>query len=224
MRQEQHAVTARGLELRTRRGIVYPPTSLSIAPGSVTALLGPARSGRTALLLTLAGRMRPSAGSARVCGHDLPREPRLVRRAVGLGLVAGVNDLDDALSPADHVAERRLLGGWQQRGPARDVLLRCGLARVANVRVGDLDTLARTRLGIALALVGSPELVAIDDLDHDLELAEQAVLADLLHSIAEEGTTVVFTCVDERTAALADATVALGTGAAREEATIHALT
>ncbi len=223
MRQQEPAATTRALELRTRRGVVYPPTTLTVEPGSVTALLGPARSGRTALLLTLAGRMRPTAGTARVCGRDLVRERRLVRASVGLGLVAGVNDLDDALSPADHVAERRLLGGWRRRRQVRDVLLRCDLGSVAHARVGDLDTLSRTKLGIALALVDAPALIAIDDLDHDLDLAEQAELAHLLRTIAKDGTTVLFTCVDERTAALADAVVRLRQPAPHEEVTADAV-
>ena len=205
----ERVVRARGLELHTRRGQVYPPTSLDIAEGSVTALLGPARSGRTAMLLTLAGRMRPTSGAARVCGHDIGRDARRVRATVGLGLVASVNDLDDALTCAEHLIERALLSGGRLRIDVNAALETVGLTGTCDTRIGDLDTEGCMRLGIALALVGDPQLIAIDDVDHDLELHQQAAVVALLREVAQAGTTVFFTCVDERTAALADATIVL---------------
>ena len=136
-------------------------------------------------------------------------KPALVRKAVGLGLVAGVNDLDDALTASEHIAERELLCGWRSRLDRNAALGRVGLDGKGDTRVGDLDTEECMRLGIALALVGDPALIAIDDVDHDLELHQQASVVGLLREIALCGTTVCFTCVDERTAALADATIIL---------------
>ena len=211
------AVHAHGLGLATPRGVVYAPTSLDIAQGAVTALLGPARSGRTALLLTLAGRMRPSSGSARVLGHDVVRQGARVRSLVGLGLVAGVNDLDEALTAGQHFTERALFSrGGRPLDPA-DSLARAGLERAENTRVRDMDTASRARLGVALGLVGDPRVLAIDDIDHDLELAEQAAIVGLLRDIAGSGVAVFFTCVDERTAELADAVITLPPTAPEKE-------
>ncbi len=218
METTSRAVHSRGLELLTPRGCVYGPTSLDIGHGAVTALLGPARSGRTALLLTLAGRMRPSAGVVRVCGHDAVRESARVRAMVGLGLVAGVNDLDDALTVGQHLSERALFAGRRRRlSGASSPLALVGLDGAENSRVSDLDTDARARLGIALGLVGEPQVLAIDDIDHDLELAEQAAIVDLLRDVAACGPAVFFTCVDERTAALADVAITLPSMTVREE-------
>jgi ABC-2 type transport system ATP-binding protein len=217
METTAHAVHARRLGLTTSRGPVYPAISLDIARGAVTALLGPARSGRTALLLTLAGRMRPSSGSARVCGHDVVRSGARVRKLVGLGLVAGVNDLDDALTAGQHLAERVLLSRGRRPVDSAYSLAFVGLAGAENTPVRDIDTAGRTRLGIALGLVGNPCVLAIDDIDHDLELAEQAAIISRLRDIAASGVAVLFTCVDERTAALADTVITLGVAAREEE-------
>jgi ABC-type multidrug transport system ATPase subunit len=202
------ALRARDLELHTNRGPVYPPTSFDVDPGTVTALLGPARSGRTALLLTIAGRMRPTGGSATACGHDVVREAHRVRASVGMSVVAGVNDLDDPLTPAQHLAEISLLRGARRIDRAA-LLGRVSLTGLENRPVGRLDTEQCMRLGIALALAGEPPMIVIDDLDHDLELSQQTSVVATLREIANAGTTVVFTCVDPRTARLADAVVTL---------------
>ena len=70
-------------------------------------------------------------------------------------------------------------------------------------------------LGVALALAGNPPLIVIDDLDHDLELAQQSGIVDLLREIAAAGASVIYTCVDERTARFADKTVVLPASANR---------
>ena len=224
MRTTDGGLHARDLELHTARGPVYAPTSLDIEPGSVTALLGPARSGRTALLLTLAGRMRPSGGTATVACHDIVRGARKVRGDVGLGLISGVNDLDDPLTAEQHLRERALMRGGL-RGFDREALLgRVGLKGLGGRPVSRLTTEQRMRLGIALALVGNPPIIAIDDLDHDVELEQQAAIVGTLREIAASDTTVVFTCVDVRTAALADAVVTLpAADQLHQEARIHAV-
>ena len=68
------AVVARNLHLTGKRGPVYGPIDLTVRTGELLLVTGPAGSGRTALLLTLAGRLRPSPGSElTVLGHRLPR-------------------------------------------------------------------------------------------------------------------------------------------------------
>jgi ABC-2 type transport system ATP-binding protein len=202
-------IQARDLELHTRRGEVYPPTSFDIEPGTVTAVLGPARSGRTALLLTISGRMRPTGGRATTAGHDVVREARKARSSVGLGVFGGLNDLDEPLTPEQHLAERRLMLRGRGRLDASALLRRVGLAGLGRRPVSRLTTEQCVRLGIALALIGEPPVIAIDDLDRDLEPDRQAAVIATLREIACEGTTVVFTCIDARTASLADATVTL---------------
>ncbi|NUS01000.1 MAG: ATP-binding cassette domain-containing protein, partial [Nonomuraea sp.] len=73
-------IVAKGLSVEG----VYPEVSLEAGAGTLTVIAGPAGSGRTSLLLTLAGRMRPTTGTLSVAGHT---RPRAVRGVAALALV-----------------------------------------------------------------------------------------------------------------------------------------
>lgn len=200
------AISVTGLTLTTRRGPVFSDLTFTADGNRVTALLGSTGCGKTALLLTLAGRMRATRGRGTVCGLDLARDASHVRTAVGLGLVAGVNDLDDALTAGQHAREALLFRGGRSDSP-HSVLARVGLADEKDTAVRDLDIEQRELLGIALGLVGGVRVLVVDDIDHDLDVAQQERVMLLLRSLSAEGVTVIAACINERTAELADAIV-----------------
>ncbi|MGI5118827.1 ATP-binding cassette domain-containing protein [Marinactinospora thermotolerans] len=191
-------VEARGLGLRTGRGPVYQDVDLDAAPGSLTAVRAERGCGRTSLLLTLAGRMRPTSGSLRVDGHALPHRARLVRRIAALGVSEGVNDLDDRLRVREHLRERLHLRMRPARGALTGAALEsAGLAESDGRRlVRDLSTLERRRLGVALALLEEPRLLLVDDLDLGLGPDHQRDLWRTLRDLADDGPTVVTACAD----------------------------
>src|SRR5256885_10204398 len=92
-------LTAQGLGLRTRRGWVFRDVDLTVEPGELVTLTGPAGSGRTSLLLALAGHFRTTAGTRRLAGR------------AGIGLVPRINEPEPGLTAAEHVRERQLLVG-----------------------------------------------------------------------------------------------------------------
>src|SRR5690348_6780189 len=92
-------VSADGLGLRTRRGWVFRDVSLRVEPGELVAVTGPAGSGRTSLLLALAGHFRTTEGTYALAGR------------AGVGLVPGLNEPERGLTAAEHVQERLLLLG-----------------------------------------------------------------------------------------------------------------
>ncbi|MFH8410642.1 ATP-binding cassette domain-containing protein [Streptomyces sp. NPDC018019] len=213
------AVTATGLGVEGPRGWAFRDVGLTAEPGSLIAVEGPSGSGRTCLLLALTGRMTPTAGTAEVAGLPLPKKMAAVRAVTALAHVPGVTDLEPALTVAEHLRERILL---QRRfGPLPGIpgaLLRPRRERTASARARteaaleaaglDLDSLpkgARTavrdleraealRLSIALALIGRPRLLAVDDTDMKLPDAERADVWATLRALAESGTTVVAVC------------------------------
>ncbi|MBT2448478.1 ATP-binding cassette domain-containing protein [Streptomyces sp. ISL-43] len=219
------AVKAEGFGLKGPRGWVFRGVGIDAAPGSLIAVQGPSGSGRTCLLLALTGRMKPTEGHAEIGSHRLPKRMAAVRRVAALGPVSGVNDLDQALTVAEQLREGALL---QRRyeGPVRALLRPRGerrsstAARIAaalaaagldlatlpkgpRTSVRDLERLESVRLSVAIALLGSPRLLALDDLDLKLSDAERAEAWDLLRSLAARGTTVLAVCSE----APADATV-----------------
>ncbi|PZT69698.1 ABC transporter ATP-binding protein [Streptomyces sp. SW4] len=211
-------VTARGFGLRGPRGWAFRGVDVDAGPGSLIAVEGPSGSGRTCLLLALTGRMKPTEGSAAVGGMRLPRQMAALRRVSALAHVPGVTDLEPALTVGEHLRERVLLqrrfgdslrGLFGPRGRrATEARLRidraleaAGLDREAlpkgsRTAVRDLERLEALRLSIALALLGRPRLLGVDDADLKLSAAERDEVWSLLTSIAESGTTVVAVCAE----------------------------
>ncbi|MFC5198754.1 ATP-binding cassette domain-containing protein [Streptomyces kaempferi] len=209
-------VTATDFGLEGPRGWAFRGVGVSAEPGSLIAVEGPSGSGRTCLLLALTGRMRPTEGSALVGGSTLPKQMGAVRRVSALAHVPGVTDLDPALTVGEHLLERALLqrrfggplrGLWRPRAERNagteqridDALAAAGLDREAlpkgpRTAVRDLERLESLRLSVALALVGRPGLLGVDDTDLKLSDAERTEAWALLTSIAASGTTVVAVC------------------------------
>ncbi|MFC0042392.1 ATP-binding cassette domain-containing protein [Actinomadura rayongensis] len=195
------AVETDGLTLRGPRGPVYRDVTLRVPAGGLVALAGIAGSGRTALLLTLGGRMRPSSGTAVIGGHPLPRGMRAVQRIAALGVVTGVTDLEPALTVGEHVGEaldlhEGLFGRWRHRdrriGAALD---RVGLDVPLRTRADELAPDDARLLGAALALVGDPGLLLLDDVDEGLPPVRQRALWERLRALAGD-VTIIAACHD----------------------------
>jgi ABC-type branched-subunit amino acid transport system ATPase component len=234
-RQQQRgaAVVAEGFGMKGPRGWSFRGVAVDARPGSLVTIEGPSGSGRTCLLLALAGRMRPTEGRAEVGGLALPRRMAAVRRISALGPVPGVSDLDPALTVAEHLRERALLQRRFDGSPL--ALLRPRRERAAASRarveaalgaagldldalpkagrtsVRDLERLEALRLSIALALIGEPRLLAIDDADLKLSGTDRAECWALLRSIADGGTTVLAVCSEAPGGTVAIRTTASGT-------------
>nr|WP_203686119.1 ATP-binding cassette domain-containing protein [Streptomyces sp. SID14515] len=198
------------------RGRVFRNVTFSAEPGALVAIEGPSGSGRTCLLLALTGRMRTTEGHAETGGLRLPKQAAAVRRIAALGPVPGVSELDPAFTVAEHLGERALLQG--RYGASLRTLLRpraerraAAAARVdealeaagldpatlpksGRTSVRDLERLEALRLSVALALIGKPRLLAVDDTDLKLPDAERAQAWALLRSVADAGTTVLAVC------------------------------
>ncbi|MGW5370844.1 ATP-binding cassette domain-containing protein [Streptomyces sp. NPDC004009] len=209
-------LTVGGLGLKGPRGWVFRDVTFDAEPGSLIAIEGPSGSGRTCLLLALTGRMKPTQGVAAVAGFKLPRHMAAVRRIGAVANVAGVTDLEPALTVGEHLRERALL---QRRfgdslrealRPRRDrvhearlrvdaALAAAGLdvetlPKGSRTAVRDLDRPAELRLSVALALLGRPRLLGVDDVEMKLSDSEREEVWDLLRSLTRAGTTVVAVC------------------------------
>ncbi|MFE2158745.1 ATP-binding cassette domain-containing protein [Streptomyces lydicus] len=210
------AVTAASFGLKGPRGWAFRNIDLTAGPGSLIAVQGPSGSGRTCLLLALTGRMKPAEGTAEVGGLPLPKKMAAVRAVSALAHVPGVAELDPALTVGEHLRERALLQG--RFGGSLRALLRPRRERRAEARalvdgaleaagldpeslpkgirtsVRDLERLEALRLSVALALVGGPRLLAVDDTDLKLSDEERAAAWAMLRGLAAAGTTVLAVC------------------------------
>ena len=151
-------ISACGLGLKTFAGFAYRDVDVDVHKGELVAVRGRNGSGKTALLLTLAGRMKPTAGTLTVGGFELPRQRSKVERHVGLALFSGLNDLQESLTVLYVLgAEFELYGRKPRRESVTGYLRAWELEDVANVRVKDLTSEKLVQLGIALAFVGEPD-------------------------------------------------------------------
>ena len=171
-------LTARGAGVRHRRRWLFHDLELAAEPGDLVAVVGPPGSGRTTLLLALARRFRLSAGRVTVDGTP------------ALGYVPEVTAPEPVFTVAEHVRERLMLLGRPKDEPV-DLL---GLD--PEIRGRDLTPYEKQVLGLVLALLSKPALIALDGLDNGLDAAEQEALLKQLTEIAATGPTVVLTARD----------------------------
>ncbi|MFJ5078873.1 ATP-binding cassette domain-containing protein [Streptomyces sp. NPDC088553] len=230
------AVVADGFGLKGPRGWAFREVSFRAGPGALVAIEGPSGSGRTCLLLALTGRMKAKEGTAEIGGLRLPKKMAAVRRISALGHVPGVSELDPAFTVAEHLGERALLQRRfdgsvrtflrrpsERRASARaridEAVAAAGLDLAAlpkgeRTSVRDLERLEALRLSIALALIGRPRLLAVDDTDLKLSDADRAEAWALLRSVADSGTTVLAVCSEAPEGALRITTLDATTAAA----------
>ncbi|MCA0295207.1 MAG: ATP-binding cassette domain-containing protein [Actinobacteria bacterium] len=196
------AVLARTLQLDGKRGRVYGPVDLDIAPGTVTLVTGRAGAGKTSLLLTLVGRMRPNRGSDLVVlGRRLPgRAAGVQRRSTAVG-VHGLDDLDEEVTVAATIRERQAwLAPWYRvvRTPddaavadlCAGVFGRNDVPRARQL-VHELDEAANLQLRLALALLSRPELVVVDDIDALHDTDGRRLVWESLRTLGRLGVTVI---------------------------------
>jgi RND superfamily putative drug exporter len=185
-------VTGTGLTVAGPRGPVFADVDLTVDEGTVTAVTGGPGSGKTALLLAVAGRLPLTDGFLEVAGGLLPEERGHVQRAVELAELPGINDLDLDLDVDHHLAERlaaRSLHPWAGRREltraraAYDELLAAARREApealptadpdGDTLVADLTDLQRRLLGLALAALPEPAVVVVDDVSALHTTAEQ---------------------------------------------------
>lgn len=199
---EPGAVRAHQLQLDGRRGRIFGPIDLAIPAGSLNLVTGPAGSGKTSLLLTLVGRMKPNRGSdLEVLGRRLPAHARGVQHRSSAVGIHGLDDLDEEVTVAATVRERQAwLAPWYRLVRTPDD---AGVAEVCAPVFGDspaprarqfvheLDEADNLMLRIALAMLSRPQLLVVDDIDSLHDTDGRRRVWEALHGLADAGTTVI---------------------------------
>ncbi|WP_067505154.1 ABC transporter ATP-binding protein [Actinoplanes sp. TFC3] len=167
-------LTAGGAGVRHRRRWLFRDLDVRINAGEKVAVVGPPGSGRTTVLLALTRRFRLSAGQVHLTG------------TAALGYVPEVSEPENVLSAAELVQERYLLLG---RRPDTEINWH-GLD--PSLRGFELSPFQRQVLGVILARLAQPQLVALDATDEGLDESERDQLWALIDELAEDGIAVLF--------------------------------
>ncbi|WP_245581302.1 ATP-binding cassette domain-containing protein [Propionicicella superfundia] len=202
------AVEARGLGAYARRGYVYRDVDLSVRAGGLALVTGPPGSGKTALLLTLTGRMRHQLGELSVLGFRLPAGLREVQHRSGAMGIRGLDELDEEVTVAATVRERLAwLAPWYAhiRTPDDDRVARLcapvfGDTELpgARQRIHELTETQNLLLRIALAMEADPELIVVDEIDQLHDVVERDVVWRRLEDLADTGVAVVCSATSAR--------------------------
>jgi ABC-2 type transport system ATP-binding protein len=163
--------------------------SLRIATGEVFGLLGPNGAGKTTAVEILEGYRAPDAGEVRVLGLDPVREGGRLRPRIGVMLQEG--GLYPGLRPLELL---RLFAAYFEHPVDTDELLdTVGLREAARTLVRRLSGGQKQRLSLALALVGRPEVVFLDEPTAGMDPHARATTWRLVRELAEGGVTVMLT-------------------------------
>ncbi|MGN6111409.1 MAG: ABC transporter ATP-binding protein [Luteimonas sp.] len=177
--------------------------SLTVRPG-MFGLLGPNGAGKSTLMRTIATLQQPDAGEIRLGDIDVLREPGKVRETLGyLPQDFGVYPRVTAEKLLHHFAILEGVADRRVRSDLVDALLhQVNLHGVRRQKVSGFSGGMRQRLGVAIALLGNPKLIIVDEPTAGLDPAERVRFLDLLSAVGENAVVILSTHIVEDVAEL----------------------
>jgi ABC-2 type transport system ATP-binding protein len=178
-------------DLRKSYGPVEAVRGLSfeVERGEVFGLLGPNGAGKTTTVEILEGYRRRSAGEVSVLGHDPAQRQRELQQRVGIVLQScGFYPRVTVREALEHFSK-----AYERHRDPDETIELVGLAEKADARTKDLSGGQRRRLDLALALVGDPELVFLDEPTTGFDPAARRTAWGVVRSLKELGKTVLLT-------------------------------
>jgi ABC-2 type transport system ATP-binding protein len=167
---------------------------LSVQEGEIFGFLGPNGAGKSTTLRMLTTLIQPTAGQARVVGHDLLRESSQVRKRIGYVSQAGGAD-ETATGRENLILQGRLYGLSRDAARKRtdELLISLELASFADRLVKTYSGGQRRRLDLALGMVNSPRLLFLDEPTSGLDPQSRAHLWEEVRKLRALGTTIFLT-------------------------------
>lgn len=194
MPTSQYAVQATGVRKRYGETVALDDFDLAVPHGTVHGLLGPNGAGKTTAVRILTTLTRLDEGVARVAGHDVRTEPRLVRRRIGL--TGQQTAVDDVLTARQNLTMFGRLFRVSNASAARradELLEQFGLADAANRSPKKFSGGMRRRLDLAASMILAPEVLFLDEPTTGLDPAGRGEVWQVVRDLAARGTTVLLT-------------------------------
>ncbi len=215
------AVDIRDLVKRYGSTLAVDGLTFDAAFGQVTAVLGPNGAGKTTTLESLVGLRRPDGGTVRALGLDPHRDATALRARTGVMLQDGGLPLG---ARAGNVL-RHISSLYAEPRPVDDLVERLTLAPFLRTPVRHLSGGQRQRLSLAVALVGRPELVLLDEPSAGMDPQSRRVVWDFVRELRDDGVAVLLTThLMDEAEALADAVVVVDHGTVIARGTVGELT
>jgi ABC-2 type transport system ATP-binding protein len=191
-------IEARGLTktYKSKSGPVYALAGLdlSVPRGTVKALLGPNGAGKTTAVKVLSTLTEPDAGTAVIDGIDVVKDPKAVRRIIGLsGQYASVDENLTGFENLEMVGRLYHLGGREAKRRAQELIDLFDLTAAGNRPVKGFSGGMRRRIDLAGALVINPKILFLDEPTTGLDPRSRLALWGVIKTLVSDGTTVLLT-------------------------------
>lgn len=182
---------------------VVDDVSLQVKRGEVLGFLGPNGAGKTTTMRMVAGFIQPSAGTARIAGHDVLAAPIKARRALGY-LPEGAPAYPDMTVSGflGFIAAARGFGGAEKAKRVEHALRLTDLGEVVHFPIETLSKGFRRRVGLAAALMHDPETLILDEPTDGLDPNQKFAVRALIKTIAAEKAIIISTHILEEVEAL----------------------
>jgi ABC-2 type transport system ATP-binding protein len=188
------AIDVAGLRKSFGDHLVLDGIDLRVPAGSVFALLGPNAAGKTTTVHILSTLIRPDAGTVRVAGYDLARDPQAVRAAIGVtGQFSAVDNLLTGEENLILMADLHHLGRAEGRRRAAGLIERFELGEVRRKMGATYSGGMRRRLDLAMGLMGDPRVVFLDEPTTGLDPRSRRAMWQIIRELAAGGVTVLLT-------------------------------
>jgi ABC-2 type transport system ATP-binding protein len=187
-----NSIEVTGLQKSYKKIHVLKGVDFHVEKGSIFALLGSNGAGKTTIIKILSTLLKQDGGTAMVNGFDVVVAPNQVRQSISLtGQFAAV---DEILTGQENII---MIGRLRHvKDPVKvsnDLLLRFGLTEAAKRRVSTYSGGMRRKLDLAMSLVGTPEIVFLDEPTTGLDPEARLEVWGNIRALAASGTTVMLT-------------------------------
>ncbi|MCW2878719.1 MAG: Methionine transporter ATP-binding protein [Sphaerisporangium sp.] len=190
----QSAITATGLRRSYGDHVVLDGVDLNVPRGTVFSLLGANGAGKTTTVKILSTLIRADGGSARIAGHDLSAEPDAVRAAIGVtGQFSAVDNLLTGQENLTLMADLHHLGRKAGRRRTAQLLEQFDLVDAAKKTAATYSGGMRRRLDLAMTLVGSPQVIFLDEPTAGLDPRSRRAMWQIVRELVAGGVTIFLT-------------------------------
>ena len=187
-------IEASGLVKRYKEVTALAGLDLVVPEGVVLGLLGPNGAGKTTAVSILSTLLEPDEGQAMVAGADVRKDPKAVRRLIGLsGQYAAVDEHLTGFENLDMIGRLYHLGKAKSRERARELLEIFDLTEAGDRPVKTYSGGMRRRLDLAGALVAKPPVLFLDEPSSGLDPRSRVDLWETIRDLVKEGATLLLT-------------------------------
>jgi ABC-2 type transport system ATP-binding protein len=190
----ESAIELKHLEKQYRDVKAVDDLSLQVGKGELFGLLGPNGAGKTTIISILCGLIKPSSGSATVCGYDVQKEPTKVKEKIGVCIQeTAVYPFLTGAENVDLFGNLNSMNNETLKSRKNLLLDKMGLAEDAKRKADKYSGGMKRRLSLILALIHDPEIAFLDEPTVAMDPQSRHAVWDFVKDLKTQGKTVVLT-------------------------------